>query len=341
MHNAPFFLRYKLHHLLIWMLVFGLWYMLRYEDYSTRERAFKITVLKVADLALLIYITNYLLIPQLLYKKKYLLFGLIFIVIIIGSSIIKMYLIGKILNNDQLLNFGANLKVRLYDNVIPHFFLVTAGAAIKLVVDQIRLQKKMADMAKEKAEAELSFLKSQINPHFLFNSINSVYFLIDKNNTDARQALHKFSDMLRYQLYEANGEKILVEKEIDYLKDYVDLQKLRKDENYLVEFNCAPEVKGFFIEPLLLIPFVENAFKHISHKTNQANFAKVHLSSHNGLFEFAVENSKENGIKLTEKHGGIGLTNVKRRLQLLYPNQHELVIENKDDIYKINFKLKI
>lgn len=341
MHNTPFFLRYKLHHLLIWMLVFGLWYMLRYEDYSTRERAFKITVLKVADLALLIYITNYLLIPQLLYKKKYLLFGLIFIVIIIGSSIIKMYLIGKILNNDQLLNFGANLKVRLYDNVIPHFFLVTAGAAIKLVVDQIRLQKKMADMAKEKAEAELSFLKSQINPHFLFNSINSVYFLIDKNNADARQALHKFSDMLRYQLYEANGEKILVEKEIDYLKDYVDLQKLRKDENYLVEFNCAPEVKGFFIEPLLLIPFVENAFKHISHKTNQANFVKVHLSSHNGLFEFAVENSKENGIKLTEKHGGIGLTNVKRRLQLLYPNQHELVIENKNDIYKINFKLKI
>jgi two-component system, LytTR family, sensor kinase len=341
MHNAPFFLRYRLHHLLIWMLVFGLWYMLRYEDYSTQERAFKITLLKVADLALLIYITNYLLIPLLLYKKKYLLFGLIFITIIFCSSIIKMYLIGKILNNDQLLNFGANLKVRLYDNVIPHFFLVTAGAAIKLVVDQIRLQKKMADMAKEKAEAELSFLKSQINPHFLFNSINSVYFLIDKNNADARQALHKFSDMLRYQLYEANGEKIPVEKEIDYLKDYVDLQKLRKDENYLVEFTCAPEVKGFFIEPLLLIPFVENAFKHISHKTNQANFVKVHLSRHNGLFVFAVENSKENGVKLTEKHGGIGLTNVKRRLQLLYPNQHELVIENSDDIYKINFKLKI
>jgi two-component system LytT family sensor kinase len=341
MHNAPFFLRYKLHHLLIWMLVFGLWYMLRYQDYSTQQRAFKVTLLKVADLALLIYITNYLLIPQLLYKRKYLVFGLIFIAIIFCSSILKMYLIGKILNNDQLINFGANLKARLYDNIIPHFFLVTAGAAIKLVYDQITLQKKMADMAKEKAEAELSFLKSQINPHFLFNSINSVYFLIDKNNAGARQALHKFSDMLRYQLYEANGEKIPVEKEIGYLKDYVDLQKLRKDENYLVEFNCAPEVKGFFIEPLLLIPFVENAFKHISHKTSQANFVKVHLSRHNGFFEFAVENSKENGIKLTEKHGGIGLTNVKRRLQLLYPNQHELVIENNDDIYKINFKLKI
>jgi len=325
----------------VWLLVFGLWYMLRYEGYSTGERAFKITLIKVADLALLIYITNYLLIPKLLYKKKYLLFGLIFIIMIVASSIYKMHLIGRILNSTQLLDFSGNLKQRIYDNIIPHFFLVTAGAAIKLMFDQITLQKKMANMAKEKAEAELSFLKSQINPHFLFNSINSVYFLIDKNNSDARQALHKFSDMLRYQLYEANGEKIPIEKEIDYLKDYVDLQKLRKDENCLVEFNCTGELKDFYIEPLLLIPFVENAFKHISHKINQANFIKLNLKRTNGLFEFTVENSKENAIKVTEQHGGIGLNNVKRRLELLYPRQHELVIENNADIYKINFKLKI
>ena len=133
----------------------------------------------------------------------------------------------------------------------------------------------MAELAKEKAEAELNFLKSQINPHFLFNSLNSVYFLIDKSNPDARQALHKFSDMLRYQLYEANGEKIPIEKEINYLQDYVHLQQLRKDENYKVQFNCSPDVKNFSIEPLLLIPFVENAFKHISHKTDGSNFVKT------------------------------------------------------------------
>ncbi len=196
-------------------------------------------------------------------------------------------------------------------------------------------------MAKEKAEAELNFLKSQINPHFLFNSLNSVYFLIDKNNPDARQALHTFSDMLRYQLYEANGDKIPIEKEISYLQDYVHLQQLRKDENYKVQFNCSPEVKNFSIEPLLLIPFVENAFKHISHKTDGSNFVKLDLARSNGYFEFTVENSQEKGIYTTELHGGIGMNNVKRRLELLYPDTHKLDVNDEPNTFKINLKLKI
>src|SRR5207247_715454 len=102
-------------------------------------------------------------------------------------------------------------------------------------------------------------------PHFLFNSLNSVYFLINKENVEARDTLHKFSEMLRYQLYEANGEVIPVEKEILYLKDYVDMQQLRKDEKFKVEFNCTGNMNDFSIQPLLLLPFVENAFKHISH----------------------------------------------------------------------------
>jgi sensor histidine kinase YesM len=323
------------------MLVFGIWYLLRYEGYSSERLAFQVTFIKVADLALLVYITNYLLIPFFLYKKRYILFALIFIVMIASSSIYKMNLLGRLTKNPLLLDLSGNLKERIYDNVIPHFFLVIAGAAFKLMFDQIGLQKKMADMAKEKAESELSFLKSQINPHFLFNSLNSVYFLIDKNNQEARQTLHKFSEMLRYQLYEANGDKIPIEKEISYLKDYVDLQKLRKDENYTVTFSCQPEVKGFFIEPLLLIPFVENAFKHISHKTNKVNFVNVEMSKNNGYFQFVVENSKDNSSMTTEKQGGIGLQNVKRRLELLYPGNHVLDIQNTTEIYKVDFKLKI
>ena len=315
--------------------------MLRYEIYSTPAMAFRVTLIKVVDLAIMVYITNYLFIPKLLYRKKYFLFTVLFIVMIIASSVYKMNIIGHVTNNPLLLNLKGNLKERLYDNVIPHFFLVIAGAAIKLMFDQLTLQKKIADMAKDKAEAELNFLKSQINPHFLFNSLNSVYFLIDKNNPEARQTLHKFSDMLRYQLYEANGERIPIEKEISYLKDYVDLQKLRKDENYQVQFNCASGVKGFSIEPLLLIPFVENAFKHISHKSGRENFVKLDMNRNNGLFEFTVENSKESGIHYTEQPGGIGLNNVKRRLELLYPDKHELGIEDNAEIYKINLKIKI
>ena len=340
MHNASFFIKYKLHHVLFWLLLFGLWFMLRYEGYATPALAFKITFIKIVDLMLMVYTTNYLLIPFLLYKKRYVTFVLVFIAMILTSSFTKMYIIGQVAHDPTIFS-GGNLKARIYDNVIPHFFLVIAGAAFKLVFDQLRLQKRIAELAKENAEAELNFLKSQINPHFLFNSLNSVYFLIDKSNPDARQALHTFSDMLRYQLYEANGEKIPIEKEINYLQDYVHLQQLRKDENYKVQFNCSPEVKNFSIEPLLLIPFVENAFKHISHKPNEANFVKVDLTRSNGYFEFAVENSREKGIYTTEQHGGIGMNNVKRRLELLYPDAHILDVNDEANTFKINLKLKI
>lgn len=341
MHNAAFFIKYKLHHLFTWMLILGLWYFLRYEDYASEPIAFKVTLVKVADLALMVYITNYLLIPKLLYKKKY--FWLVFflVLMIVTSSILKMNILGHLTNNPSLVNFSGNLKARIYDNVIPHFFLVMAGAAIKLMVDYTSMQQRMVEMAKEKAEAELNFLKSQINPHFLFNSINAVYFLIDKSNSDARGALHKFSDMLRYQLYEMNGKQVAIEKEIQYLQDYIDLQKLRKDDQYVIQFNSGPEVKGFFIEPLLLIPFVENAFKHISHYKDQVNFISIQLAVKKGEFVFNIENSKEPVALITDQHSGIGLVNVKRRLGLLYSEKHKLVISDGTDIFHVSLTIKI
>ncbi len=341
MHNAAFFIKYKLHHLIIWMLIFGLWFFLRYEDYALESTAFKVTFIKVADLALMVYFTNYVLIPKLLYKKQYFWFTLSFISMILISSAIKMNILGQILDNPTLLNFTGNLKARVYDNVIPHFFLVLSGAAIKLMLDYTQMQQNMVEMAKEKAEAELNFLKSQINPHFLFNSLNSVYFLIDKHNTEARDALHKFSAMLRYQLYEMNGKTIFIEKEIEYLKDYIDLQKLRKEENFSVMLNCSANLQGISLEPLLLIPFVENAFKHISHHKNEPNSIKIDVSLEGRALHFTIENSKDSNEKTTETHAGIGLANVKRRLELLYPGQHELKISNGIDSFTAALMIKV
>jgi two-component system, LytTR family, sensor kinase len=341
MLNSAFLLQYKFHHLLAWVIVFGVWYFLRYEDYSTSLLAFRVTLIKVIDLALMIYITNGVLIPKLMYRKRYAWFALAFVLLVVSSSVIKMNLLGRLMNNPQLYSLAGNLKGRIYDNVIPHFFLVIAGAAVKLVSDYGKLQQRMAEIAKEKAEAELNFLKSQINPHFLFNSINSVYFLIDKNNQDARNALGKFSDMLRYQLYEMNDDRIPIEKEIRYLNDYVGLQKLRKDHHYVVTFNYSPEVKGFSIEPLLLIPFVENAFKHISHYKDRVNFIMIEMALSNTGFCFMVENSKEEMEKKNVQHNGIGLNNVQKRLALLYPGKHKLEITNNDESFKIGLNIKI
>ena len=333
--------QYKLHHLLLWLVVFFVWYYLRYQDYSTQEKAIAVTAIKVFDLALLVYLCNYLLVPKLLYKKKYGLFFLSFFCLIALSSLIKMQVIGHLLNNPALINISGNWKLRIYDNIIPHFFLVTAGVAVKLSVDFLGLQKRLAQIAKEKAEAELNFLKSQINPHFLFNSLNSVYFLIDKQNEEARNALHQFSEMLRYQLYECNGEKIPVEKELKFLHDFVNLQSLRLNSKTKITFNCGREVKNFSIEPLLLIPFVENAFKHLSHDAHRQNAIEIKLERQNGQLLFSVLNTMEKEKNNDATNSGIGLVNVQRRLQLLYPNNHRLQLQKKDGWFCIELQLHI
>ncbi|MBK8495330.1 MAG: hypothetical protein IPL50_10070 [Chitinophagaceae bacterium] len=157
MHNAPFLIKYKLHHLFFWMMLFGLWYFLRYEDYSTEAKAFTVTFIKVADLAIMVYLTNYLLIPQLLYKKRYLLFGICFIAMVFISSIIKMNILGHVLNAPQLMELTGNLKARIYDNVIPHFFLVLSGAAFKLMIDHTRMQQHLVEMARGKSRSRTEF----------------------------------------------------------------------------------------------------------------------------------------------------------------------------------------
>ncbi len=334
--------RNLLQHVLAWMMIGCVWYYLRYQDYSTPEKALLVTVIKTVDLALMVYLCNYLLIPFLLYQKRYVLFTLSFLTMIVLSSTYKMYLIGKLINNPALLNWSGNIKTRIYDNMIPHLFLVIAGVAFKLLFDFNRVQKRLAEVARERAEAELNFLKSQINPHFLFNSLNSVYFLIDKSNTEARNALHKFSDMLRYQLYELKGEKISIEKEISYLEDYISLQQLRRD-NCAIRFVVDPHMKGIFIEPLLLIPFVENSFKHLSHYGKEkVNVLNIDLGKKQGSMYFNIRNTTEiKTADLPTPTGGIGLVNVKRRLELLYPRKHELQIREENGWFDVMLTLQM
>lgn len=329
-------------------MFFG-WYYFRYQDYPPRV-GWWINLLKVADLALMIYITNYLLIPRLLYKKRYFFFSVTFIVLVFSCSLLKMYVEERIMHRPNFFNIFGNLKVRIYDNVIPHFLLVSTGAAFTLLMDYARSQRRLGELSREKSDAELNFLKSQINPHLLFNSLNAIYFLIDKQNTEARQTLLQFSDLLRYQLYDCNADRIGIEKEVTYLQDYIRLQQIRKDQSYEIEVNVGEEVSGFTITPLLLIPFVENAFKHISHHSDRRNFVQVDLSRENGAFRLVVENSRESGQEAAgtkeadgsdQSPGGIGLNNVKRRLALLYPEKHELKIQDNDTTFKVSLVLHL
>lgn len=325
-------------HLLFWVAAGLLWFYLRYQDYPTLHQAALVSIIKISYLALLVYFANLVLVPKFLYRKKYVAFGLIFVAATALCSFFKLIMMSWVLHDPHLLD-AVQVKQKVYNNFVTQFFLVLASIGLKSAVDYLQLQKKLAEVGKQKLEAELNFLKSQVNPHFLFNSLNAVYFLIDKNNQQARSALHKFSEMLRYQLYECKDNKIPIEKEIAYLKDYVALQQLRVS-NTDIHFDCAPDVGDFSIEPLLLIPFVENSFKHLSHFDKKQNEVRINISRTNGSMHFSVYNTTENNASFGEG-GGIGLVNVQKRLQLLYPGKHHFSISEKQNWFGVELTLSL
>jgi two-component system, LytTR family, sensor kinase len=328
-------------HLLGWGLFFTGWYYFRVNDFPNQRIAVLVTLIKIVSLAILVYSTNYFLIPRLLYKKKYAWFGIIYLAWIFAIGSLKVYINEKVLTPYfRAAEVFSDFKERIYDNIIPLFLLTSTAAAIKLLFDFVQTERKLSDISREKSETELKFLKSQINPHFLFNSLNTVYFLIDRQNKEARQTLLQFSDLLRYQLYECNADTVDIEKEVSYLKDYCALQQIRKDNTFEVQI-FTEKMNGFSIVPLLLIPFVENAFKHISHFTDRRNFVDVKMCRKDHTFFFTVTNSKETDQKITEPRSGIGLGNVKRRLELMYPRRHSLSINDKDGAYTVNLELDI
>jgi LytS/YehU family sensor histidine kinase len=191
----------------------------------------------------------------------------------------------------------------------------------------------------EKLNTELEYLKSQINPHFLFNSLNTIFFQIDKTNIDARTTLTKFSDMLRFQLYECNGHAMVLEREIHYLRNYVDLQRLRRDEKYKIEFTTSGDSREFTVAPLLLMPLVENAFKYLSHFPEGNNRVSIHIHNDEQSLEAIVKNTKEIRVERKEA-GGIGLKNLRRRLELQYPNKHELEINDGKTEFEVILRIK-
>ena len=200
-------------------------------------------------------------------------------------------------------------------------------------------QQKTLRLEKERLQGELDRLKHQIQPHFLFNNLNSLYSLVIKKSDQAPKTLLKLSQLMRYMLYEANGDQVLLSKEITYLQNYVDLERLRFEENIDISLQIEQD-QEYWIEPFLLMPFVENAFKHGT-KGHRA-WIVIHLLVQNAQLVLKVENSlatPQNGA--TAMVGGIGFTNVKQRLELLYPKQHTLKVQEDELSYEILLKIKL
>ncbi len=214
--------------------------------------------------------------------------------------------------------------------------------SFRMLKDKLKTQNLLERTEKEKVRTELDFLKAQINPHFLFNSLNNILFQIDKENTVARETLLKFSDMLRYQLYDCGVDYISIEKELQYIRNYIQLQMIRKSDKYACTLHINDYVNSFQIAPLLLIPFIENAFKHISNSSLNKNTIEINMHLRGNKFIFQVDNDRDSGRPVNiGENKGIGLTNVKRRLDLLYPGRHNLKIMETDSKYQVLLELVI
>ncbi|HYC27975.1 MAG TPA: histidine kinase, partial [Chitinophagaceae bacterium] len=249
-----------------WIIFFLFWYQIVYVYVDSTGNRLLFTFLDVLLIMATFYFVYALAVPKLLLKKK----KLLFVVALLGSIAISgllLILLLKTILHSNLFRIHFTMSWNFTDLYNNRFFIAlfgaVAGLAVKLSLEWTRARKRIREVEHEKTRAELNYLKNQVNPHFLFNALNTIYFQLDESTENARNSLLKFSDILRYQLYNCNDEYVPVMNEIEYLDNYIRIQQLRKEANSTIDFSFDTNWQEK-IAPLLLIPFVENAFKYVS-----------------------------------------------------------------------------
>lgn len=237
----------------------------------------------------------------------------------------------------RLPDFGStDYKQLAWSAFLDALWFVVVSCMIAITRTHYEKEQQLKNIQIAQLKSELNYLHSQINPHFLFNGLNTVYGLIDKKNDSARDALVQFADLLRYGLYDAAADRVDLNKEISYLKSYIDIQEIRKNEKLMVELIIDIQDGEKKIVPLLFLPFVENAFKFSGFENERDSFIKIGISQRGSRVQLECVNSYE---KFEKKKGGIGLQNVRRRLQLLYPETHALRIEDTGTVWSVKLNL--
>jgi two-component system, LytTR family, sensor kinase len=235
------------------------------------------------------------------------------------------------------------IKLRFYHVVVEAVNTITfttMALLIKFMIDWFSAQKQKTDLIAKSRASELALLRYQVNPHFLFNTLNNLYSLVYKKSDEAPSVVMKLSEIMRYMLYDANSEKVMLKKEIDYLISFIELNELRFKEGKITSFTVNGDFSNHLIPPMLLIPFVENAFKHGSRKAGSPAIT-VRLDMQGKGLEFDVVNYVEPGSSPNkDTAGGIGLENVRKRLDMLYPGKHELLVVNESGRYHVNLKIQ-
>ena len=329
------------YHSLFWLVL-----LLALILFEGTQQSFLFTVsneiINVLFYGIIVYFNLFYLIPNYLTKKRFLTYcGLLILSTIIITPIKVIIFYFKFSNL-------PDAQTDLINNQNWYFlitFLIAGSSTIfKIVTDWVRHLREKQELQTQTMQSELRFLKSQINPHFLFNTLNNLYALTLKKSDKAPEIVIKLSEMMRYMLYECNEKRVLLSKEVNYLKNYLDLERLRQGKNVEINFDVKGELSDQKIAPLMFIPFLENSFKHGLNNHISQGFVNINLSIENNIVNLFIENSKPETLPLQDhqrKSGGIGLVNVRRRLNLLYPNQYELKIGDNPKTYTVNLQIEL
>jgi len=349
--NRNWLIRYKLYHIPFWCVYHFTWWSIAIGGpiKAANYLLFSPAIIKfsfyVIFQAIAVYFNLYFLIPRYLEKSRFALFVILLLSTVACTSLLitpGYYLSASFFHQTISQTYGSFYNC-LGEAIPSTLASMTLAMSIKLTSNWLQTERRQQLLEKEKLETELKFLKYQFNPHFLFNSINSIFFLIHKNPDMASASLAKFSELLRHQLYECNDQQIPLRKELAYLENFIELEKLRHHTLVNTDISLQEQYADQLgIAPFILMTFVENAFKHVSVHTGKANWINIKLEQDQQQLTLFIANSTS-GHTAHEvlNYGGIGLSNVKRRLDLIYPGAYELNIHRGTALFEVKLSLSL
>ena len=317
-------------HLYFWIFVLGFFCFASFGKDGSWSPNPKVALHILATTFLPVY-AHFYLFEKLFYARRYVLYALL-LLIVVG---VNGYFASMLWESSSMGRGVSILSV-----CITTFIFIAATTGLKLLRKDIRNRMQLQELKAKQLQTELHLLKSQINPHFLFNTLNNLFGMARKQDPGTADGIAHLSHLMRYMIYDGTVEKIELDKEVEQIQRIVELERLRfsSTDPIQIEFTTEGDLQSFRVPPMILIPFVENAFKH-GIEFNNPSFVRIRLKILEQQMEFSVENSVHGAPTEPGAHNGIGLHNVKRQLEILYPGTHELRIDQRPDSYSIHLTI--
>ena len=328
-------------HLLLWTGYALVEYVANLPHYPDPQELLRQTLFFLPVIALPFYLVAYGLVPRLLWKGQKTLFWLSCALVFLLVMLIRLQWTNWYAWLNEGIAFDLPLS-KISKNLFRDYAVIGFAVALKVIRDWDKKDRLATRLQQEKREAELQFLRAQIHPHFLFNTLNNLYGLALTQSPHTADSILRLSGLLDFMLYQCNADRIPVEKELELIRHYLELERLRFGSRLQLAFRHPATETGLSVAPLLLLPFVENAFKHGASQTNDTVSIKITLAAEQQTLHFRVENTKpRQGQGLPEASHGIGLQNIEKRLRLLYPGKYQIQIRDEPDVFTADLKLDV